>query len=493
MYQRLLVDRNRNWLPKIEALFARPGRAFVVVGAAHLVGPDGLLATALGKGLSASSNSEADVPDSLRGVTVLVAGAGLAGLAAARDLVGARRATSPSSTRATASADASGRIRDGFTEGQHAEAGGDMIDEGQHEIRELRRGAGLPADADPARRLRLRRGRTRPARRSIVAPERPRAAGTACRKRSQDPIRPYRLADQRWDSPIAADLAAGRSRSGSTRSSADDELRDDGDRPARLLSGRSRTSCRSRARRSVRRRGRTRPVERCTASTAATIGCRPRWRRRSASRLRLEHRARRRLASRPQASARSVKHGRTVAQISGRLPGARAAGDAAPADARSRRRCRRSSTRRSRASNTDARPRRCCSSRGGSGARPDRPRAFGSPLPFGAVWDGNEEQRGRAGILSLLAGGSASDASQAMLARGRRRAASSTSLDWLGSRGADAVAVAPDRRGNRTRGRAAATRSSIPRSTRRCARGSRARAAACSSPASTPASSGRAT
>ncbi len=43
MYQRLLVERNRNWMPKIEALFARPGRTFVVVGAAHLVGPDGLL------------------------------------------------------------------------------------------------------------------------------------------------------------------------------------------------------------------------------------------------------------------------------------------------------------------------------------------------------------------------------------------------------------------------------------------------------------------
>jgi uncharacterized protein len=43
MYQRLLVDRNRTWLPKIEALFARAGRTFIVVGAAHLVGPDGLL------------------------------------------------------------------------------------------------------------------------------------------------------------------------------------------------------------------------------------------------------------------------------------------------------------------------------------------------------------------------------------------------------------------------------------------------------------------
>jgi uncharacterized protein YbaP (TraB family) len=51
MYQRLLVERNRNWLPKIEALFARPGHAFIVVGAAHLVGPDGLLAMLKAKGV----------------------------------------------------------------------------------------------------------------------------------------------------------------------------------------------------------------------------------------------------------------------------------------------------------------------------------------------------------------------------------------------------------------------------------------------------------
>ena len=50
MYQRLLVDRNKNWMPKIEALFARKGRSFVVVGAAHLVGPDGLLALLKAKG-----------------------------------------------------------------------------------------------------------------------------------------------------------------------------------------------------------------------------------------------------------------------------------------------------------------------------------------------------------------------------------------------------------------------------------------------------------
>jgi len=50
MYQRLLVERNKNWMPKIEALFARRTKAMVVVGAAHLVGPDGLLAMLKAKG-----------------------------------------------------------------------------------------------------------------------------------------------------------------------------------------------------------------------------------------------------------------------------------------------------------------------------------------------------------------------------------------------------------------------------------------------------------
>jgi uncharacterized protein YbaP (TraB family) len=50
LYQRLLVERNKNWLPKLEALFARNGRAFVVVGAAHLVGPDGLISMLKAKG-----------------------------------------------------------------------------------------------------------------------------------------------------------------------------------------------------------------------------------------------------------------------------------------------------------------------------------------------------------------------------------------------------------------------------------------------------------
>jgi uncharacterized protein len=50
MYQRLLVDRNRNWFPAIDALLNRPVHAFVVVGAAHLIGPDGLLQMLKAKG-----------------------------------------------------------------------------------------------------------------------------------------------------------------------------------------------------------------------------------------------------------------------------------------------------------------------------------------------------------------------------------------------------------------------------------------------------------
>ncbi|MDR1990169.1 MAG: TraB/GumN family protein [Acidobacteriaceae bacterium] len=50
LYERLLADRNANWLPKIEALFAAPRPSLIVVGAAHLIGPDGLLQALRNKG-----------------------------------------------------------------------------------------------------------------------------------------------------------------------------------------------------------------------------------------------------------------------------------------------------------------------------------------------------------------------------------------------------------------------------------------------------------
>jgi monoamine oxidase len=44
-----------------------------------------------------------------------------------------------------------------------------------------------------------------------------------------------------------------------------------------------------------------------------------------------------------------------------------------------------------------------------------RPKAFGTDLPIGSVWDGNEHQRGPKGILSFLAGGNASKQLQDIL------------------------------------------------------------------------------
>jgi len=50
VYKRMLVDRNHNWIPKIDQLLARNTHSLVIVGAAHLVGPDGLLALLKAKG-----------------------------------------------------------------------------------------------------------------------------------------------------------------------------------------------------------------------------------------------------------------------------------------------------------------------------------------------------------------------------------------------------------------------------------------------------------
>jgi len=73
---------------------------------------------------------------SLSGASILVAGAGLAGLSAAHDLInlGANVTVLDARDRV------GGRVwtvRTPFAEGQHAEAGGDMIDEGAEEIRAL--------------------------------------------------------------------------------------------------------------------------------------------------------------------------------------------------------------------------------------------------------------------------------------------------------------------------------------------------------------------
>ena len=43
MREQLLLQRNRNWIPRIEALMSRPENTLVVVGAGHLVGEDSVV------------------------------------------------------------------------------------------------------------------------------------------------------------------------------------------------------------------------------------------------------------------------------------------------------------------------------------------------------------------------------------------------------------------------------------------------------------------
>ena len=50
LYQRLLVERNRNWVAPVETCLTERKSCFVVVGAAHLVGPDSLVALLQQKG-----------------------------------------------------------------------------------------------------------------------------------------------------------------------------------------------------------------------------------------------------------------------------------------------------------------------------------------------------------------------------------------------------------------------------------------------------------
>jgi monoamine oxidase len=74
--------------------------------------------------------------------------------------------------------------------------------------------------------------------------------------------------------------------------------------------------------------------------------------------------------------------------------------------------------------------------------RPGLPRAFGSNLDIGAVWDASEDQTGRhrPGVLTLLAGGSASAATQRIVKRFGAKGIVGQ-LRWLGARGEQPIAM----------------------------------------------------
>ena len=59
-YARLLADRNRAWMPKLEKILASENTQLVIVGAAHSAGPDGLLALLKAKGYDVRAVTTAD-------------------------------------------------------------------------------------------------------------------------------------------------------------------------------------------------------------------------------------------------------------------------------------------------------------------------------------------------------------------------------------------------------------------------------------------------
>lgn len=369
----------------------------------------------------------------LNGVSVLVAGAGLAGLAAAHDLTALGASVSVVDVRERVG----GRvwtIRDGFAERQHAEAGGDMIDEGQHAIRELAGQLGLKL----TRILRAGFGYVRldGLGKPRIVPRSALRGWDRLAHQLKDLTTPYTLAEQRWDSPITAELARRSVATWLDEVKADEELRatamglrgfflaDPDELSLVALVDQFSAGEAPGPGAMYRIDGGN---DRLATALAAPLGDRLHL---GTDVVALSHRGR---------TVRvSVKNGRALSQINcdyvvlalpatllRRIP----ITPALPAqqhDAFVH-------LKYGRATRTLLQfPHRFWRA-------PGRPRAFGSPLPFGAVWDGNEEQRGRAGILSLLAGGGASDATQTMVAKDGARGLA-LSLDWLGSRGTDVTA-----------------------------------------------------
>ena len=367
----------------------------------------------------------------LDGVSVIVAGAGLAGLAAAYDLMkaGARVALIEARDRV------GGRVHtiwNGFAEGQHAEAGADLIDGSQHEIRLLAEELGLKLTGI----LRTGWAYVRPdaqGRPHIVRRRVTRGWDRLSEVLSKL-IEAYRLGERRWDSPIAADLARRSVAQWMDEISADDELRAttlglrgfflaDPDDLSLLALVDQFASEEPAIGRVYRVLGGN---DRIATALAMRLGDRLQL---STELVAVSHRGR--------GVRASVKHGRQLSTLQGdylifalpttllrRIPIAPAL-PAQQHDAIARLKYGRTTKTLLQFSKRFWRI-------------PSRPRAFGSPLPFGAVWDGNEEQRGRAGILSLMAGGSASDRTQAMVAK-EGVGALARSLEWLGARRAEVI------------------------------------------------------
>jgi monoamine oxidase len=370
-------------------------------------------------------SSRTEAAADLSGVSVLVAGAGLAGLTAAADLVswGANVRIVDARDRV------GGRVqtaRDGFVEGQHGEAGADFIDEGQHAIRDMAERFGLPL----VRILTKGFGYARPTTNGTVRIVSPTMRTAWARMASVlEPLTArYNYAEKRWDTPIATELARSSVSQWLERTGDDPELRTmatglrgfflaDPEQLSLLALVDQFASDPPGAGKMFRIKGGN---DRLPAAMAAQLG----------DRLHLETELVA-VAQRGPGVRAALKTKRQTAQlqvdyavlalpatllrripITPALPAQQHEAIVRLPYGHATRTLLQYERRFWRALN--------------------RPRAFGTPLPIGAVWEANEEQRGRPGILSLLAGGSASDATAAIVDQhgvdGLTR-----SLAWLGA------------------------------------------------------------
>jgi monoamine oxidase len=349
----------------------------------------------------------------MRGISVLVAGAGLAGITAARELL--KRGAEV--TVIEARARTGGRVitaREPFRQNQHAEMGGDLIDESQGEICRLIKDVGL-------RTSRILQtgfaGVREQGRRRRISGQR---GWFDLARRLEPEVRAFCLSEQRWDGAVAERLGRETVAHWLDRIRAPKSLRDvaigmrgffladpdelslialadqyaedgvpGGEKMFRIVGGN----------------------DRLPAALAKTLG----------SRVQLQTILRRATQSRDHVTAaietNGSVHERRVDYLVCALPATTLRDvvfEPAMPDAQ---RQAVAIVKYGAATKTALQFDRVTWRKRG------RPRAFGTPFDIGAAWDGNEEQRvsggntrAKAGILTLLAGGGASRATRAMLA-----------------------------------------------------------------------------